>query len=128
LRGQTVGYRAHPQLVRFNAQPCPVASIVNYLRAIDKEAVARGYQFDSSKIIRSRSSQKIVETEGQLLYEWELLKAKLQMRSPDQFARIRHVASPEPHPSFTIVRGDVREWERVRVTSLSNNSGGGESH
>jgi hypothetical protein len=120
LRGQTVGYRAHPQLIRFRIQPRPVTSVAQYLLGIYAEAVARGYRFDSSRIGRSRSSQKIVETEGQLLYEWELLKDKLQMRSPEQFVRIRHVTSPEPHPLFTIIRGDVREWERVRVIGSSN--------
>jgi len=114
LLGKTTGYRSHPQLVRFRAQPHPAASIARYLLGVYEEAVARGYRFDATKIGRHRAAQNIVETEGQLLYEWERLKAKLKTRSPDHFAQAARVGVPDPHPLFTVTPGKVREWERVR--------------
>ena len=113
LLGKTIGYRAHPQLVRFRIQPDPVASLSSYLLGVYEESVSRGYRFDSTKIGCERAEQKMVETEGQLLYEWKHLKTKLQRRRPDQFARLSEIISPEPHPLFMIVPGQVRAWERV---------------
>ena len=37
---------------------------------------------------------------------------KLQVRDPDRFRELRDVGEPAPHPLFTIVPGDVREWEK----------------
>ena len=113
LRGLTAGYRFHPQLARFRAQPNPEASIAAYLRAVYEEADARGYRFNPRKIGRRRGAAAIVETRGQLLYEWEHLRRKLQERHPEQFARVSAIKSPEPHPIFKIVPGKVRDWERV---------------
>jgi hypothetical protein len=113
LRGQTRGYLAHPQLIRFRAQPDPVGSIADYLIAVHEEAVARGYRFDANKIGVPRVAQQMMESEGQLLYEWQHLKSKLQRRNPDQYAKILEVERPEPHPLFFIVSGGICTWERV---------------
>jgi hypothetical protein len=113
LRGLTVGYKSHPQLLRFRAQAGPVAAMAAYLSGVRDEAVSRGYSFDASKIARGRSAQAMTETEDQLLYEWQHLKAKLQARSPEFFARVKYLVMPESHPLFTIVPGEVRDWERV---------------
>jgi len=112
LLGRTRGYRAHPQLTRFRARPDPVAAIAAYLIGIHAEAAARGYRFDASRIGPPGAVQKIVETAGQLRYEWEHLQAKLAVRDPARHALLRRVRSPEPHPLFTIVPGPVRDWER----------------
>src|SRR5690348_2594321 len=82
LQGKTSGYRHHPQLIRFRAYAKPVAAITAYLKAVHDEACRRGYQFDGAKIVRHRTTIKLDETEGQLLYEWEHLKRKLKRRSP----------------------------------------------
>jgi hypothetical protein len=113
LRGRTVGYRFHPQLSRFRAQVDPNASIAAYLQIVYEEAAARGYRFDSRKIGRRRGSTVIVETRGQLLYEWKHLKNKLRARQPAQFAQLADIKSPEPHPLFKIVPGKVRAWESI---------------
>jgi len=112
LRGQTVGYRAHPQLARFRAQTAPVAAIATYLHAVCLEAQERGYRFDAAKIARGRIAGRLEETEGQLLYEWEHLRGKLRTRSPQRYAQVRDLARPDPHPLFRIVAGGVRDWER----------------
>ena len=90
LSGGTRGYRSHPQLLRF-----------------------RGYRFDATKISERRFAGRIKETEGQLQYEWSHLKAKLRRRAPQLARQFRSVASPEAHPLFRIVPGDVREWEKI---------------
>jgi hypothetical protein len=114
LRGRTVGYRSHPQLVRFREQEHPLGCVAAYLKGIHEESRARGYRFDASKIGRRRSSDPLRETRGQLLHEWRHLKRKLRRRSPALFRLLQQVEVPEPHPLFRIVAGGVRDWERAR--------------
>src|SRR5437868_2459523 len=112
LAGGTKGYRHHPQLARFQAQPDPLATIAAFLAGLAEEAQSRGYHFDASKISRVRFRGEIAEARGQLLYEWSHLKIKLQARAPEIARRFRRVTLPEPHPLFHIVPGEVRDWER----------------
>ncbi len=114
LRGQSLGYRHHPQLDRFRSQPVPLSAMAAYLQAVHAEAARRGYRFDPRKIGPRRSRARIVETRGQLLYEWQHLRRKLKRRDPGAYAQARRVRTPEPHPLFRIVPGPVRDWERVR--------------
>jgi hypothetical protein len=113
LAGATRGYRHHPQLARFQAQADPLAAIAAFLSGIAAEAESRSYQFDVAKISRRRFTGQIPETNGQLLYEWGHLKAKLRARAPQLGRAFRSVAIPEPHPLFRIVPGEVQEWERT---------------
>lgn len=114
LRGLTTGYRHHPQLVRFRAQPDPLAAIATYLAGVAEEAHTRGYRFDTSKIgeRRTATDRVIEETDGQLRYEWQHLLAKLQHRDPPRHRRWKDFPLPRPHPLFTIVAGEVQDWER----------------
>jgi hypothetical protein len=113
LRGRTRGYRHHPQLLRFRSHTQSLGCIASYLLAVHLESVVRGYQFDASKIARSRTAARLVETEGQLLCEWAHLMRKLRKRAPGLYRGLRKVAVPEPHPLFRIVPGGVRSWERA---------------
>ena len=117
LRGATRGYRHHPQLHRFRANTTPVASLNRYLAAVHREATSRGYRFDASRYGPARSGVLILETSGQLGYEWEHLLKKLRRRSPARYRLLRTVEEPEPHPLFRIVPGAVREWERTRLNA-----------
>jgi hypothetical protein len=112
LAGGTRGYRHHPQLVRFRAQADPTAVIAAFLHGLAEEAERREYRFNTRKISGRRFAGRIPETNGQLLYEWSHLRAKLQIRAPDLFHQLRGVRRPQPHPLFRIVSGGVREWER----------------
>ena len=114
LRGATKGYTRHPQLERFQAQPDPLECIASYLMVVYREAVKRSYRFDVTKIVSSGACKKIMETSGQLQYEWLHLGAKIRKRSPDWFNKIHHIKKPEAHPMFQIVEGDIREWERIK--------------
>ena len=117
LRGRTRGYRHHPQLYRFRASGTPVSIVNRYLAAVHREATSRGYRFDASRFGPDRSGGRLVETSGQLEYEWDHLLTKLRRRSPARYRLLRNLAKPEPHPLFRIVPGVVREWERVTSDS-----------
>ncbi len=118
LAGKTRGYRHHPQLARFRAQPDPPGAIAAFLAGLAAEARNRGYHFNTTKIARRKSTTKIPETRGQLLYEWKHLRAKLRLRAPRWFRQFQKVHSPKPHPLFRLVPGGVRDWEKISVPFL----------
>ena len=114
LRGQTRGYKHHPQLIRFAATVNPLAALATYLKAIHAEAVERGYKFNARKIDRQKFRGKIKETRGQLLYECRHLKQKLKRRDPKRLRDLATVEIPTPHPLFRIIPGKVRGWEKIQ--------------
>lgn len=112
LRGETRGYRNHPQLDRFRNHPFPLASISVYLKDVHNEAETRGYAFDKSKIRPVRKQVTLVVTSGQMEYEWAHLMAKLKARAPDLYQQHRKIEVPEPHPMFEVRTGKIESWER----------------
>lgn len=112
LRGETRGYRHHPQLERFRDHPAPRRAIDAYLAAVHAEATARGYAFDRSKIGRAQAVKPIAATFGQIGHEWAHLRAKLAVRDPQLLALWGDVAMPECHPLFVAGDGPVASWER----------------
>jgi hypothetical protein len=113
LKGETRGYRNHPQLARFKAQPDALGAIAAYLRALHEEASARGYKFAADKIEPRDFAGRIACARGQLLYEWDHLRSKLRLRDARRHDELREVAEPDPHPLFEIVEGGVEDWEVV---------------
>ncbi|MBF0182309.1 MAG: DNA lyase [Magnetococcales bacterium] len=112
LHGETRGYRHHPQLLRFREQPDPLASIAGYQFVIHLEAKKRGYRFDPLRIAQPPGTERIEETQGQLLYEWQHLRRKLAIRDPESLAKWQSTSMPEAHPLFRIKPGAVRPWEK----------------
>jgi hypothetical protein len=112
LRGETRGYRNHPQLDRFLAHPAPVSGISGYLAAVHAESLERGYKFDRSKVGRVRTPGSILVNSGQVEYEWQHLMRKLAVRNPALHERWRHVITPECHPMFVLQPGPIEDWER----------------
>ena len=112
LRGQTRGYRHHPQLRRFQEHATPRGAISGYLSIVYTEADRRGYAFDRSKIGPVRDCDQIAATRGQLEYEWEHLLRKLRRRSPEWYRRMRSLM-PIAHPCFRLISGPVATWERI---------------
>ena len=112
LSGRTRGYRNHPQLERFRAQPEPLYALDAYLSAIVDEAASRGYRYDRSKLGPVHAVPPIEVTEGQLAFEWQHLMAKLARRSPDWRARQQELHAPRCHPCLAVVPGPVAGWER----------------
>ncbi|HVL74794.1 MAG TPA: pyrimidine dimer DNA glycosylase/endonuclease V, partial [Noviherbaspirillum sp.] len=113
LLGQTKGYRAHPQLMRFAAMPDPVLAIGCYLSEVVAEAGRRGYRFDATKIVRTGPYPVMRVTTGQMAYEWTHLLTKLSLRSPTLHEKRKNIREPDPHPLFAVVPGPVEDWERV---------------
>ncbi|HEX2791208.1 MAG TPA: pyrimidine dimer DNA glycosylase/endonuclease V [Steroidobacteraceae bacterium] len=111
LRGHTRGYRHHPQLQRFVDSPAPRAAMARYLRAVQAEALRRGYRFDARKIGRGRQIEPLPVTRGQLQYELQHLSRKLKLRAPAWLAKLPPLVLPRPHPVFRVVRGGIAAWE-----------------
>jgi hypothetical protein len=112
LRGETRGYRNHPQLDRFKNHSAPLAAISLYLKAIHAEAEMRGYSFDKSKIKPTREAVTLTVTSGQMAYEWTHLLFKLKERSPALYRKWLATEIPEAHPIFNVREGEVEPWER----------------
>ena len=115
LRGETRGYRHHPQLERFQEHASPRLAINAYLAAIHDEATTRGYRFDRGKIGPVRAVDPIAVTDGQRDREWQHLLRKLAIRNPPLFARWQGIAKPDCHPMFRLRRGPVASWERANM-------------
>ncbi len=110
LRGETEGYRHHPQLARFRAHDRPLAAIDLYIAALFAEARARGYRFDRRKCRRPRAIAQLRVAAGQLTFEREWLRVKLRTRNPEWLSRLPR--APQTHPLFRVVPGPVESWER----------------
>jgi len=113
LRGETRGYRHHPQLARFRAHAAPRAEINAYLAAVHAEATARGYEFDRRKIGPVRRVARVAATSGQIDHEWRHLMRKLYVRNRALHRRWSRSHRAECHPLFRRVRGPVADWERA---------------
>lgn len=115
LAGETTGYRNHPQLVRFRDQPSPVAAISAYLEIVWTQGDERGYRFDRNKIGKSDGTiTPIPVSEGQLRYELLHLLARMESRKARELEHLRAIYLPDPHPSFSVVRGPIADWERPK--------------
>lgn len=112
LRGETSGYKRHPQLERFRFASDPLTAIQAYLGGILDEAKKRGYSFDGSKVTFSPEILRLEVTRGQLLYEREHLRKKLAVRDVLAWERLGREEIPEAHPLFTVVPGEIEPWER----------------
>ena len=111
LKGETKGYRHHPQLDRFRAQSAPLSCIAEYLTAVHAESVERGFQFDASRIVCDGTTGKIEVTRGQIAFEWRHLIGKLEVRAPEWRQR-QALSALLVHPLFRPLPGGVADWER----------------
>ena len=112
LRGETKGYRHHPQLDRFSRHETPLSAINVYLAGVYSEAVARGYSFDRSKIRHVETCVQLPVTDGQISYEWQHLLQKLSRRSPALYENWLSCHELECHPLFVVRQGQIEPWER----------------
>ena len=113
LNGQTRGYKNHPQLQRFKANPDPKAAINAYLWEVYQEAERRGYRFNISKLERVYDCAKIPVTDGQLQYEWAHLQNKLLNREKKRYQKNASIVEFKPHPNMKVVPGGIEPWERI---------------
>lgn len=112
LLGKTIGYRNHPQLIRFREQHDPIAAIDSYLNFIVDESVRRGYRFDATKIGDSRYEHIMTVTKGQLEYEFSHLMIKLETRDPVRHDRLAGTSDVKANRLFRIIQGEKESWEK----------------
>lgn len=113
LEGKTVGYKNHPQLIRFKTLSDPVKGINRYLEGIYKESIKRGYLFDKEKIGEVDSSLSIKVTNGQVEYEYAHLLKKLKNRDHLSYMKLKKEKNIKLHDMFNLVQGEVEDWEKV---------------
>jgi hypothetical protein len=116
LDGKTNGYKNHPQLIRFKNYHDPGKAINTYLATLLEEAMQRGYNFDHGKINPAEVEKEVqIEvTNGQIAYEYELLKQKIMERSPREYKIFQDNTKVEPNRIFKIVPGGIAGWERAK--------------
>ncbi len=114
LRGNTKGYKNHPQLARFKIQEKPVDAIGKYLFFVWQEAERRGYNFAADKIIAQDFPENFISvTTGQLVFELSHLRNKLAQRDPARLLLVESLKVPEIHSIFRSIDGDIEDWEIV---------------
>ena len=110
LEGKTKGYKNHPQLHRFKNLKQPLYAINYYLFIVLKEARARGYKFDATKIAEFKRLT-ITVTTGQIEYETKRLLGKLKLRDQNKYREVKKNSSIQQHPLFRIKPGSIESWE-----------------
>jgi hypothetical protein len=113
LEKNTKGYQNHPQLQRFKEQPNPINAIHFYLAIIHIEATSRNYRFDKLKVNWECNSCFILVKQGQILYEIDHLKKKLESRDPVKYDEITKIDLFDLHPIFIAREGGIEDWEIV---------------
>ena len=113
LLGKTKGYMNHPQLIRFKNSPDPNLYIDAFLTEIYKEAMRRNFSYSKEKIRMIENISPIPVTKGQLEYEYEHLRRKLQKRSPELFIKLPALTELKPHPLFETIEGEIEDWEII---------------
>lgn len=113
LLDKTKGYKNHPQLKRFKTTNSPIDYLATYLHAIVDEAESRNYNFNRTKIVAPAQNLQITVTQGQLEYEFQHLQNKLKIRDPERFEKHQTLTKLKTHPLFTIIKGNVEDWEII---------------
>jgi len=111
LEGNTTGYVNHPQITRFRKFSDPVKAINKYLSEVCEEAGKRGYSFNKNKCEVVDFSEKIDVTRGQMEYEVEHLRKKLELRDPNLISSLPD--DPDVFSIFKIISGDIEWWEKT---------------
>jgi hypothetical protein len=115
LRGETKGYKNHPQLQRFKEFKNPLLAINSYLYYVYLEGKKRCYNFKRGKISPGKIILgKIPVTKGQIEFEFSHLWEKLEKRDRQKLEEIKKEREnfPEVNPIFYIIEGKVEKWER----------------
>jgi len=113
LEGKTVGYKNHPQLIRFRNTDNPTKYINAYLGNIYKEAQSRGYQFSKEKFCEEIIDKPIPVNSEQIKYEFAHLKRKLAKRDVAKLEDIANITDIEVNNIFKIINGRIETWEKI---------------
>ena len=113
LQGETKGYKNHPQLNRFRKAGDPLSAINLYLSYVFSDAAGRGYNFNREKINRGFKETAMTVTRGQLNFEFRHLLHKLKSRDQGKFREIADIGTPDAHPLFIVIDGEIEAWEKI---------------
>lgn len=113
LEGKTMGYKNHPQLIRFRDSEYTIDCINQYLSHIYNESVKRGYNFDRRKIEPISHYLMLTVTDKQIEYELMHLLKKLKTRNKSQYMWLSSQSNIAPHPLFKINKGEIEDWEII---------------
>jgi hypothetical protein len=113
LEEKTLGYKNHPQLIRFKNSDNPLQTINQYLAAVHQESQTRGYHFNKDKFNIYHDTVTLTITLKQIEYETQHLLKKLKTRDIERFHRLLNETNIVPHPLFKITDGEIEEWEIV---------------
>jgi hypothetical protein len=113
LRGETRGYRFHPQLDRFKAHQDPYGALTQFMHGILDESKARGYNFDATKLSPCTTKHVIPVTRGQVHFELDLVAEKLRRRGTVSRIPFHGGLQESLHPLFKLVDGNVESWEKA---------------
>ena len=113
LRGETKGWRNHPQLDRFKEHIAPLHAIGYYLVEVFNESQRRSYNYNFSKILHSNElADRIGLNRGQIEYEFKILQERLEKREPNKYRENLDVTTVIPHPLFEVRPGPPEPWEK----------------
>lgn len=114
FEGKTKGYKKHSQLERFSNYPDKIKAIDSYLFQVYKEAFARNYSFDLSKIKDFNEELKIPISFGQIHYEFSHLPKKLKRRDRKKYLLNKNQPEILANEIFTINKDmlDPESWEK----------------
>jgi len=112
LAGKTNGYTNHPQLERFKKHKKPKDAINAYLFEVLVEANERGYNFDKTKVAKTKLVEKIFVTRGQIEFEHKHLLRKLNIRDKVKYSSVLKEAKIRAHRIFEIIDGEIEPWEK----------------
>jgi hypothetical protein len=114
LKGETEGYKNHPQLIRFKNLNHPVSFIDSYLLNVYEESLLRSYKFNRNKIGHDFTESKINVTNGQIKFECKHLRLKLKVRDQIKYNELLKINLPDTNPIFRVVEGDIEPWEVIQ--------------
>lgn len=114
LKGETVGYKNHPQLIRFKNLNHPISFIDSYLLNVYIESLLRSYKFNRNKIGYDFTESKINVTYGQIKFECKHLRSKLKVRDQIKYNELLKINLPDTNPIFRVVEGDIEPWEVIQ--------------
>lgn len=113
LEGKTIGYRNHPQLIRFKMTQNPLNAINFYLQHVWIEANSRNYNFDETKFMDLENIDLITVNKGQLEFERNHLLKKLIIRDKEKHSELLIVSKLVTHPLFKPIDGEIETWEKI---------------
>jgi hypothetical protein len=114
LKGETEGYKNHPQLIRFKNLNHPISFIDSYLLNVYEESLLRSYKFNRNKIGHDFTESKINVTNGQIKFECKHLRSKLKVRDQIKYNELVKINLPDTNPIFRVVEGDIEPWEVIQ--------------